>query len=300
MRNPSLRQLEGLIAVVETGTVSRASEVLRISQPAASKLIQDLELDSGLKLFERESGRLVPTDRGMRLYEEIKRIFGGVNQVARAVEAMRREESGHLVIGVMPSLSGPFLGRVVGSFRARYPDVFVEVETQASQFLTESVLLGRIDLALVKSGLEHPTIIVEPIESPPMAAILPLGHHLLEKAELTPVELASEPFVAFGDSSRSRTKVDAAFEAHGLKPKITMEAATAPNVAEFVAAGLGVTVSDPISMECAKGRVALRPFIPSIDAEYRLYRPARARHTDLVLEFSRQVHLAAANSTLSV
>lgn len=79
MRNLSLRQLEALMAVVKAGTVSRAAEVLRISQPAASKLIQDLEADTSLHLFERESGRLVPTGRGMRLYEEVERILSSVH-----------------------------------------------------------------------------------------------------------------------------------------------------------------------------------------------------------------------------
>lgn len=113
MKFPSLRQLEGLVAVIETGTVSAAANVLRISQPAVSKLIRDLEADTQLALFERESGRLLPTRRGMRLYEEVSRVFGGVNQLARAVEGIKREERGQLVIGVISGLSGPFMGRVL-------------------------------------------------------------------------------------------------------------------------------------------------------------------------------------------
>ena len=153
MRDPSLRQLEALVAVVEAGTVSRAAEMLHISQPAASKLIQDLEADTGLRaFFERESGRLVPTSRGMRLYEEVESIFGGVHQLARAVDAIRRRQSMDiLVIGTMPALSGRYMGQdMLASFRiTTLRKCSCPIEARSSQFLTEAVLLRRLDVALL-------------------------------------------------------------------------------------------------------------------------------------------------------
>ena len=299
MRDPSLRQLEALVAVVEAGTVSRAAEMLHISQPAASKLIQDLEADTGLQLFERESGRLVPTSLGMRLYEEVERIFGGVHQLARVVDALRRETHGHLVIGTMPALSGPFMGRVLASFRLRHPEVFVSIEARSSQFLTDAVLLRRLDVALVASRLEHPSMLVEPLKSPPAVAVLPLGHKLSAKPELSPEDLMGEPFIAFSPSGLTRSKVDAVFEAQGLQPNIVIEATTAPNVAEFVAAGLGVTVADPLSMEFVAGRVVVRPFRPTLFIESQIIRPVRARNSNLVADFVEEVHYAALRTKMS-
>lgn len=294
MRNPSLRQLEALVAVVGSGTVSRAAELLRISQPAASKLIQDLEADTGLQLFERESGRLVPTDRGMRLYEEVERIFGGVNQLARAIEAIRREEHGHLVIGSMPALSGPFLSRVLAQFRKCHPNVFVSIEARSSQLLTEAVLSRRLDLALVARGVEHDSIIAEQLKSPPAVAILPQGHRLAKLKETTPTDLAGEPFIAFAPMTMMRRKVDTAFEQMGLRPNIVLEATTATNVGALVAAGLGVTVADCLAMESVAGRVTVRPFSPTLNFEYELIRPIRARNSILVADFAKTVHTAAA------
>ncbi len=300
MRNPSLRQLEALMAVVEAGTVSRAAETLRISQPAASKLIQDLEADTGLQLFERESGRLVPTTRGMRLYEEVERIFGGVHQLARAVDAIRREEHGHLVVGAMPALSGPFIGRVLAGFRARHPDVFVSIEARSSQFLTEAVLLRRLDVALVISGLEHPSVLVETLNCSPAVVVLPVGHRLAEKQELGPKDLKDEPFVGFAPTGTMRRQVDAAFEAQGLRANIVIEATTAPNVAELVAAGLGVTVADPLAMESVADRVLVRPFRPTITFDYSIFRPVRARNSGLAADFVEEVHSAAISTRIKV
>lgn len=286
------------MAVVEAGTVSRAAEILRISQPAASKLIQDLEADTGLQLFERESGRLVPTGRGMRLYEEVERIFGGVRQMARAVESIRREEHGHLVVGTLPALSGRYMGRVLAGFRARHPDVFVSVESRSSQYLAEAVLLRRIDIALVISGLEHTSLLVDVLKSPSAVVVMPIGHRLSEKAIITPHDLADEAFVGFGPSGISRRKVDAAFEEYGLRPNIVVEATTAPNVAEFVAAGLGITIADPLSMESVVNRVVTRPFEPSLSIDNQILRPVRARNSKLAEAFVEELHSAARSSTM--
>lgn len=283
------------MAIIETGTVSRAAAVLRISQPAASKLVQDLEADTGLQLFERESGRLVPTTRGMRLYEETERIFGGVRQLARAVDAIRREERGHLVIGVMPALSGPFLSRVLAGFRGRHPEVFVSIETQSSQFLIEAVMLRRLDLALVAGGLEHGSMLVESLSCPPALAVLPLEHRLSRRRRISPSDIRDEPFIAFAPTGSVRLKVDAAFAACGVTPNIVMEATTAQNVAELVAAGLGMTVADPITVELVADRVMVREFLPRVEFDYSIISPRHARNSSLILDLIAEVHSSAAN-----
>ncbi|NSX84365.1 LysR family transcriptional regulator [Agrobacterium tumefaciens] len=298
MRNPTLRQLEALIAVVETGTVSRAAEILSITQSGASKLIQDLEADTGMQLFERGSGRLVPTNRGMLLYEEVERIFGGIHQLARTVEFVRRQEHGRLAIGTLPALSGSFMSRVLVAFAARHPEVFASVEARSSQYLCDAVLTRRLDVAFVVNGFEHPTLIAESFNSPDLVALLPLGHPLQEKTVIRPSDLANERFISFAPSSRTRLKVDAAFEAEGISPRTVFEATTSPNVAEFVASGLGVTVADPLAMESVCGRVAVRRFSPSLTVRYQIIRPIRARSSSLVTDLIGEVHSAARNSIL--
>lgn len=298
MRNPSLRQLEALMAVIEAGTVSGAADMLRISQPAASKLIRDLEADTGLELFERESGRLVPTGRGMRLYEEVERIFGGVNQLARAVDAIRREERGQIVVGVMPGLSGPFMARAVAAFRRRHPDVFVQMEARSSQYLAEAVLLRRLDLAVIITGLDHPSLDADPLRSIPIVCALPRGHALTRLETVTAQDIGDAPFISFSATSTTRRKVEAVFEAAGLRLNVAIEANTAPNVAEFVAAGFGLTLALPIFLQTVADRIETRPFLPEIGESFTIVRPRRARNSALVTSFVEAIHEAAAAAVL--
>ena len=115
-RHVNLRQIEAFKAVIENGTISRAAQILNISQPAMSKLIAHLEFDTGLRLFDRVKGRLAPSEHGMRLYDEVGRIFAGERQIENAVEAIRREEQGRLAIGVLAALASSFIQRVTTDF----------------------------------------------------------------------------------------------------------------------------------------------------------------------------------------
>jgi DNA-binding transcriptional LysR family regulator len=293
VRNPSLRQLEALVAVIEAGTVSGAAEMLRISQPAASKLIRDLEADTGLELFERESGRLVPTGRGMRLYEEVERIFGGVNQLARAVEAIRREERGQIVVGVMPGLSGPLMRRALAAFRQHHAGVFVQMVARSSQYLADAVMLRRLDLAVIVSGIDHPSLEAELLRSSPMVCALPRGHPLARLKTVTVREIGNAPFVSFAGTSQTRRKVEAAFEAAGERLNVVIEANTAPNVAEFVAGGFGLTVAPPMLLESVAGRIEMRPFCPELEESFTILRPRRARNSALVTSFIEALHQAS-------
>jgi molybdenum-dependent DNA-binding transcriptional regulator ModE len=111
-RRVNLKQIEVFKAVIEHGTVSSAAAALNVSQPAMSKSIAQLEADCEIRLFDRVKGRLAPTEQGMQLYDEIYRIFSGVQQVENAIDALHRQAQGRLLIGVMPGLSGGFVQRV--------------------------------------------------------------------------------------------------------------------------------------------------------------------------------------------
>src|SRR5689334_4895291 len=100
----NLRQIEAFRAVIETGTVSRAAERLSISQPAVTKLIQNLEHGTGLQLFQRTPGRVSPTTEAMLLFDEVERIFKGLSGLQNFVGEIRTLHHGHLRVGVMPAL----------------------------------------------------------------------------------------------------------------------------------------------------------------------------------------------------
>lgn len=289
----NLRQIDAFRSVIENGTVSAAASVLHISQPAVSKLLALFEAQTGLALFERVKGRLVPTAQAMRLYAELDRIFAGMHQLDRAVELIKREHRGQLIVGVLPALSGEFIRTVVMHFLKQHPGVFVSVKVRASAVLLEWLASRQIDIALLNDQVNHPDLVLQPFMRKPLVALLPPGHALVAKPEITLQDLKDQPFVAFDTSVHIRRQVDRLFQEAGQLPRYVLEVTTAPALCEFVAAGLGVSLVHPSMAGTAVGRVVQRPFYPFVENHFLLGQTSQAHNARLLEDFVQAVHQAA-------
>jgi len=284
-RRLNLRQVEAFKAVIEQGTVSRAAEVLNVSQPAISKLIAHLEEDIDLSLFERIKGRLAPTPYGMRLYEEVDRIFAGLRQVENAVDAIRRDEQGRLLIGVMPALSGSFIERATTAFLARQPGVFCSVQSRSSQWITEGLVTRKLDVGLVIAPIDNPYVVTEPLMGHPVVCITPLDHPLAARPVVTPQDLVGAPFISFDPESHTSQRVVSTLDAHGVEPNTVMVVNVSPTLCEFVAAGVGVSLVHPLIVGGMRDRLAIRRFEPTIQLDFHLCRISDSRNARLVDTF---------------
>lgn len=200
-RHISLHQIEIFKATIEHGTVSRASEAISISQPAASKLLTCFEENTGLKLFERNRSRLIPTKTGLTLYEEIDRIFSGIREVENAIAAVKREDQGQLSIGVLPALSGSFIQRITAGFLQTSPNVYCSIKSTSSQRIVESIRNRKLDVGIVSSRVNDRYLSSEPLGGHPLVCIMPINHPLAEHEVIKPENLNETSFISFnGDS----------------------------------------------------------------------------------------------------
>jgi DNA-binding transcriptional LysR family regulator len=292
-RQLNLRQVEAFKAVIENGTVSRAAEMLHISQPAMSKLIAHLEQDTGLKLFDRVKGRLAPTERGMRLYEEIDRIFAGVRQIENAVDAIRREEQGRLMVGVMPALSGSFIQQATMGFLQQHPNVYCLIQSRSSQWIADWLVTRKLDVGLVSSRIDNPYIVTEPLMEHPLVCIMPLDHPLTAKSVIEPRDLDNIPFVSFDPESHSGQRVALMLETYKVRSNIVLVANVSPTLSEFVAAGLGVSLVHPLMISGLQERLTVRRFEPSITFDFQLCRNRESRNAGLVEAFLQETRATA-------
>ncbi|RVT93519.1 LysR substrate-binding domain-containing protein [Sphingomonas crocodyli] len=299
-REVNLRQIEAFKAVIETGTVSAGAGMLNISQPAMSQLIAHMETDAGLKLFDRVKGRLVPTDRGMRLYEEIGRIFAGVRQVQNALEAIRREEQGTLAIGVMPALASSFIPQALPAFVRDSGNVFCSVQQMSSQWILDWLIARKLDVGLVGAGFDNPYVVSEPLIEHPLVCIMPSGHPLSAKTVIEPNDLEDVPFVTLHPDTNIGRRVQDMFEAYNVRPRAVAIANVAPTLCECVAAGLGVTLIHPLSVSGHSGRLAVRRFEPEIPYHYQLCRMADTRNAEIIDAFAERLRLTAAEVSRSL
>jgi DNA-binding transcriptional LysR family regulator len=288
-----LRQVEAFKAVIENGTVSRAADLLSVSQPAVSKLLAHLEEDTGLKLFDRVKGRLAPTQRGMRLYEEIDRIFVGIRQVESAVAAIRREEQGRLLVGVMPALSGAFIQRATMGFLQQRPNVYCSIQARSSQFIADWLVSRKLDVGLISSRIDNPYIATESLMEHPLVCIMAPDHPLAERTVIEPNDLDGVPFISFDPESYTGQRIAAVFSRYKVNANIVLDATIAPTLCEFVAAGLGVSLVHPLFISGMGGRLVARRFEPAVLFDFLLCRAHKTRDAGLVETFVQETRAAA-------
>jgi len=283
----NLRQIETFRAFVENGTVSRAAEIVSISQPAASKLLQHLEEDSGLQLFDRVKGRLSPTAQGLRLYQEIERIFAGVRQVESAIEIVRRETLGRLTIGIVPALESTPIERATMNFLERNPSVYCSIQSAHSRFITDSILDRKIDVGIITSRIDNPALLTEPLLEHPLVCIMPIDHELAELDVIRPEHLHELAFVSYNLDSYTWQRVSSLATLYDVSPNVVLSANASSSVRQFVAAGLGVSLVHPLIIAGMEDRIIARPFEPATPFGFLICYARDARNSPLIVDFVR-------------
>ena len=296
----NLRQIEAFKAVIECGTVSAAAEILHISQPAMSQLIAHLEADTGIKLFDRVKGRLTPTQRALRLYEEVGRIFAGVRQVESALDAIRREEQGRLSVGVLPALAGSFIQRVTTSFLKTRSKVFCSIQTLNSRWIMDGLIARKLDIGLIEPGLDSPYVTSEPQMEHPLVCIMPREHPLAGESLIKPQHLDQVAFVSANSDSYLGQHVESVFETYRVRPQNVVVTNASATLCELVAAGHGVSLTHPLMASGLEHRLTIRRFEPQVLFHFRLCRSAETRNAKLVDIFAEELRDTAAQISRSM
>lgn len=295
------RQLEAFQTVMDAGSVTSAAERLLITQPAVTRLIQDLEHAVGFALFKRARGRLHPTVEAQILYDEVERSFIGLEKVMRTAEDIRVFNVGTLRIAAMPAMALSFLPRIIGAFSNDYPKVNISLQIRSSTKVMEWIAGQQFDLGFAAVQQVHPAVVQDLLLEAPFVAVLPQGHRLARKAVLGPADFEGESFISLGPEIGARPRIDAAFEDAGVVRRTVIDSQLTAAICRMVADGSGLSLVDPIAASefCDQG-IVVRPFEPILTYRYSVLYPAhrpRSRLTENFVAFVRRT--IAENALLS-
>lgn len=274
----NLRQLEAFRAVMLGQTVTRAAEMLHISQPAATRLLAALEDDIGFKLFERIKGRLQATPEALVLYQEVQRSLLGVERIARTAREINSLQRGSLLIACAPALGLSFLPRAISAFLQEHEQAHITLLVQSSREVVDLLVGQRCDLGFIAQPNAYPSPRGETLLSSRLCCALPRGHRLLAKSLIVPEDLEGEAFISYPHSVASRQHVDAIFAAHGVQRQLRLETQLSAPMCTFVEQGVGVALVDAISaLEYHGQGVVFRPFEPAIEMDFSMLVPAQVQ-----------------------
>lgn len=250
----NLHHLRVFTTVAELGGFSRAAASLRISQPAVSKTVQELERRVGLSLFDRSGRSPRLTDAGAILLERARELFGVERVAEEELGALRGLERGLLRVGASTTVATYFLPPLLARFHAEHPAVTLRVLSANTRAVARSLLEGRLDIALVEGPVSHPRMSVTRWRDDELVVIAPAAHRLVRKKRVTAADLAAESFILREPGSGTRVVAEAALAEHGVHPRATMQLGSTEAIKQAVAAGLGLAV---VSRAAAGDQLAL-------------------------------------------
>ena len=286
----TLRQVDAFRAVMITGTITGAAEMMNISQPAVTRLIQELERVLGFDLFTRQGRQIVPTVESRLFFDEVETSHLGLDQLTQSAANIREHKEGSLRLVTIPSVVTMFIGQILKAFDTAFPNVAVSLEVQPTQRVFEYITSGQCDLGISTLPMENPAVVSQPVLRGQSVCIFPKRHRLHSKAKITPKDLEGEEFISYRSDSLYRHRVDQVFSKSKVNRSLRYEARTTDTICKLVANGIGVSVIGPsfpgVKLESG---IEVRPFTPALHGDLALLYLNHRESSRLIRAFSETV-----------
>lgn len=244
-----LRHIEIFQALLQAGTLTGAAKLLSISQPAATKLLQQAERELGFALFSRKGGRLQLSDEGQLLREKIENISDELRELRRLSLSIRSSDQQHLRVVSTPALAEAVVPSAITLLRKQFPDASIELLTEHSHEMQRSLLLRENDLGLTLQEMPHPGLHQEKLLHGRLMAIAPRGWwnktQLRKPLRLT--ELAGMPMIGIAVRDSLGRRLRAHLQYLSPEPKISVHVQTYQLAKALVIDGQGVALVDPFT-----------------------------------------------------
>jgi len=274
--NVSLRQLRAFLAVAGHRHFRRAADALHLTQPAVSRLIADLEAELDVRLFDRSTREVVPTEAGRYLEQAVSRVLDELDGVLSHVRTQADPLRGRVRVAAVPTLSAGIVPACIAHCAREHPSVEIILRDQNQAEVLDAVRGGEVDFGLTVEPSTAEEFDAEILLRDPFRLVVHASHALATQPFATWDRLASEPLVLLDHASGSRRLIDAAFAARDIPMHVMLEVGHPHTAFRMVEAGLGVTVTPAMSLDAMRpGLVALR-LEPEVTRDVTLLR-RRAR-----------------------
>jgi len=275
------KQLRALLTIADTGSVTRAAELLHIVQPAVSRQLRLLEEDVGTALFERGHNRMELTESGRILVEYARRALHNLDRARAEITPQLGEVAGIVTIGLVPSLVNLLTSPVMATVTARYPGIKLRFSTGGySDLMQDWVEAGEVDLALVSDYKPSPRIQAEPLLEEKLWVVGPAAAGLRADRPLPISELAGKPLILPSSFKGFRLLVEHACTLEGVQLTIAVETNSVHVQRCLVLGGHGLTILPIVAVaeDVALGLLTAAPLTtPEVTRKILLAMPSIGR-----------------------
>lgn len=236
-----LKQLEYFVRVAELGSFTRASILLDIAQPALSRQVRMLELEFEQNLLLRNGRGVVTTDAGKLLLEYGRGILYQVERLREELGRARGALVGHVALGLPPSLLKILAVPIFREFKENFPAAKLAIREGMSTGMHESLVSGRLDVALLYNATPSPDVDLTPLLEEELFLVSPETN----SRPTTPVaidELPDYPLIVPSRPNAIRMLIESALANLGLRPSIAFEVDGINAILDLVGEGFGYAI----------------------------------------------------------
>lgn len=214
------RQLTLLVALDEEGNIHRAADALNMTQPAASKLLRELETMLDVPLFERLPRGMRPTLYGEAMIRHARAVVGSLDQAQEEVMGLKAGQRGHVSVGVITSPAVKLLPPAIAALKRDHPGLRVSLEIENSNVLLDRLAQEKLDLVIGRLSAEHDKLPLRyaPIADEPVCVVARPGHPLLREKNLSLASVEHAQWIVPPDGTVLRHRFEVMFRRASLVP----------------------------------------------------------------------------------
>jgi LysR family transcriptional regulator, cys regulon transcriptional activator len=231
-------------AVRRNLNLTEAAKALHTSQPGVSKAIIELEEELGVEIFARHGKRLKRvTEPGQHVLASVDLIMREIGNLKRIGEQYSAEDSGTLSIATTHTQARYVLPQPIARLREKYPKVNISLHQGSPDQVAKMLIDEVAEIGIATESLTHDDQLVSlPCYEWQHVLVMPVDHPLAKNKHLSLEDLAKESLITYHPSFTGRTKIDHAFAAKKLQPRIALEAIDSDVIKTYVRTGLGIGI----------------------------------------------------------
>ncbi|WVE39716.1 LysR family transcriptional regulator [Priestia megaterium] len=282
----TITQLQVLVKTIDTGSFTKASQALNMTQPAVSHAISNLEADLGVKLLLRDRKRgLILTDIGGRILVHIRAILNHIEKVEQEVAAEKGFEVGTIRIGSFPSASTQFLPKIIKVFKQKYPSLQLNVHEGTLDEIKGWLKSKVIDIGFIvlpSKGMD-----TVPIAKDEMVVLVPKTHVLSKKNSISINDLDNEPLILCRGGFES--PIIDMFNKAKVKLRAEFTVSHINTLLKMIQEDLGLAIAPKFSLTSVPKGIAIKKLEPEFCREIALAIPNLKEASIAVKLFIKEV-----------
>jgi len=246
--NLSVRQLRAVAAVAKYSSFIAAASEMQLSQPGLSRMIRSAEEELGIALFDRTTRQVTLTSAGAEFVPLAERILHDLELSSESLRELRDQTRGHLSIACPMSFATNMLANMIIEYKRANPNVIIQVLEGIQSNTMGMIRSGQVDFGIGTLSEPYDDLFVDRLCPTHFHVVFARGHRFAKRDTVNLMDLKDEPLVSMPPSSNLRRIFDGAAASAGFRLNYTITVNTYSTVAQFVRAGVGVTILSNTSL----------------------------------------------------